>query len=53
MTFGLMYWVLMLVWLAFGVWSSWSNYKASGGNLVLFILLLLIGWRVFGPPIHN
>lgn len=54
MTFGLAYWILMLVWLVFGVWQTWpNNYKAGGGNLLLFILLVLSGWRVFGPPIHS
>lgn len=53
MSFGLIYWILMLLWLVFGLWSSWPNYKASGGNLLLFILLLLLGWKVFGPPVHS
>lgn len=54
MSFALCYWVLMLIWLVFGLWSTgWTNIKASGGNLLLFILLVLIGWKVFGPPIHS
>ena len=53
MSMGLMYWILMLVWLVFGVWMNWPNYKASGGNLLLFILLVLLGWSVFGAPIHG
>lgn len=53
MTFGLMYWILMLVWLVFGIWQSWPDYKAGGGNLLLFVLLVLSGWKVFGPPIHS
>ena len=52
MSFGLAYWVLMLVWLVFGLWTSWPNVRAAGGNLLLFVLLVLLGWRVFGPPIH-
>ena len=53
MTFGLCYWILMLIWLVFGVWTAWPNYKASGGNLLLFVLLVLLGWKVFGAPIHG
>ena len=53
MTLGLAYWILMLLWLVFGVWSSWPDIKAAGGNGLLFILLVLIGWKVFGPPIHS
>jgi hypothetical protein len=43
----------MLIWLVFGFWVSWPNQKLVGGNLLLFILLLLLGWKVFGPPIHS
>lgn len=54
MSFALAYWILMLVWLVFGIWSAWpKNYKVGGGNLLLFILLMLVGWKVFGPPIHS
>jgi len=56
MTLGLAYWILMLLWLVFGLalhfgpaWPYWG----WGGGLLLFILLLLLGWRVFGPPLHG
>ena len=52
MSFGLVYWILMLLWLVFGLWISWPDHKLVGGNLLLFILLVLLGWKVFGPPIH-
>ena len=57
MSFGLVYWILMLLWLVFGLWAAWplsgTNTKLVGGNLLLFILLVLLGWKVFGPPIHS
>lgn len=53
MSFGLMYWILMLIWLVFSLWSSWPNVKAGGPSLLLFVLLVLLGWKVFGPPIHQ
>lgn len=54
MTLGLCYWIMMLIWLAFGLWSSWpGGFKTNTGHLLLFILFLLVGWKVFGPPIHN
>jgi hypothetical protein len=53
MSFALCYWILMLIWLVFGFWSSGWNVKASGGNLLLFVLLVLVGWKCFGPPIHS
>jgi hypothetical protein len=54
MTIGLAFWILMLIWLVFGIWNAWPNWQGWGaGNLLLFILLLLLGWHDFGPPIHG
>lgn len=52
MSFGLVFWILMLLWLVFGAWHFWPNYYNVGFNLLLFILLLLLGWKVFGAPVH-
>lgn len=54
MPLGLMFWILMLLWLIFGLVERWGPsgpYWAWGGSLVLFILLLLLGWQVFGAPV--
>lgn len=59
MSLGLIFWILMLIWLVFGLyinyWAATSppNHYLIGGNLMLFILLLLLGWQAFGPPIHG
>ena len=55
MTMAIAYWVLMLVWLVFGFWSNWpiQGHAGIGGTLLLFVLLALVGWKVFGPPIHS
>jgi hypothetical protein len=57
MSTTLLFWVLMLFWLVFGLWSNWplsgGNAKTSGGNLLLFILLAILGWKVFGAAIHS
>ncbi len=53
MSFANCFWILMLVWLVFGCLTSPRNWQGFGGNLLLFILLLLLGWRVFGQPIHS
>ena len=54
MTLGLAFWIIMLLWAVFGVWRNWP---APGlpvvGDLLLFILFLLVGWKVFGAPIHG
>jgi len=55
MTFALCYWILMLLWLIFGVWSNWpvagGNRFGLGNTLLLFILFVLLGWKVFGAPL--
>ncbi len=53
MSIGLVFWVLMLIWLVFGAWSSWpGGPHIWGPNLLLFALLLLLGWHSFGAPIR-
>jgi hypothetical protein len=60
MTLGLAFWILMLLWLVLGVWWSWPAVQPGyhawfplGGTLLIFVLFLLLGWKVFGPPIHG
>ena len=53
MTFGLAFWIIMLIWLLFGLWHNWGNQYAVGGSLLQFVLFLLLGWKVFGAPIHG
>lgn len=53
MTKGLAFWILMLIWLVFGTWWNWPRWQGwLGSNAFLFILLVLIGWQVFGAPIR-
>lgn len=54
MTLGLAFWILMLIWLVFGLWTDWPNVNAwAQRNLFLFVLFLLLGWHSFGAPIHG
>lgn len=58
MTIGLIFWILMLFWLVFGAYSNWpgissGQYAPLGNSLLLFILLLLLGWSTFGAPIRG
>lgn len=57
MPIGILFWVLMILWLLFGLyWNraelGGGNYGILGGNLLLFVLLGLLGWRVFGPVLQ-
>ena len=54
MTLGLAYWLLVLVWLVFGalLHLGYIGGPWVGGNLALpFVLFVLLGWQVFGPPL--
>jgi hypothetical protein len=58
MTIGLLFWILMLIWLIFGLYTAWPTggqpgwtWAPVGGSLILFILMLLLGWHSFGAPI--
>jgi hypothetical protein len=56
MPLQIFFWVLMLLWLVLGLWSDYVPgqpypFKVWGGNLVLFVLLLILGWGVFGAPV--
>lgn len=58
MPIGILWWFLMVIWFIFGLWSgradfAGGNYTGFGGNLLLFILLFILGWRVFGFVIQG
>lgn len=54
MSFGLLFWILMLLWLVGWFWTrptpvfGWPVLP----DLLLFILIGLLGWKVFGAPLH-
>lgn len=54
MSIGLLFWILMIIWLVFGfvAWRGIAGpYGLVGNSLLLFILLGLLGWATFGPPL--
>lgn len=59
MGIGLAFWILMLLWLVFGLMWNWPGntligpYGPIGNTLLLFILLLLLGWHDFGAPLRG
>ena len=60
MTLGLVFWILMLIWLVFGLVWNWPGgnpalapYGPIGNTILLFVLFLLLGWHAFGPPVHG
>lgn len=57
MTLGLAYWILMLVWIVFGALAHFGYvsgaYSVGTSTLLLIVLFVLLGWQVFGPPLHK
>jgi hypothetical protein len=58
MTKGFIFWLLMVIWLVLGTVTYWPylgehRYGLFGGNLMLFVLLALLGWKVFGPVVKS
>lgn len=56
---SLLFWILMLLWLVVGLWGFWPangavvGYGIAGWGLVLFVLVGLLGWKVFGAPLQG
>ena len=56
MPLDVLFWVLMIFWLVFGLWSGYVpgqpyNVRLWGANLLIFILLGILGWRTFGAAV--
>lgn len=52
----LLFWILMLFWLIFGLWADYipgQPYPFRHGvrSLLLFALFIVLGWQVFGGPV--
>ena len=54
MSIGLLFWVIMIIGvLLYGfAWYNPDPRFAPFPNVILWILLALLGWAVFGPAIH-
>lgn len=52
MTLGLLFWVIAVVALLFGIWAPTQPQYARYAPWPLFVLVLILGWRVFGPAVH-
>ena len=52
MPISFIFWLLMLLDLIFGFWIYppfvQTNYRPLGGHLFFWIIIALLGWRVFG-----
>lgn len=54
MTIGMLFWVLMVVWIAVGAYYTPPADRFGWGSAVLlWVLLFLLGWQAFGFPIRG
>ena len=51
MPLSILFWVLMLVWLVFGYMGRRPEPWYWPGQLIVFVLLAILGWQVFGSAI--
>ncbi len=58
MSIAFIFWLLMLIWLIFGligtspVTVGGITVPGWGNHILLWVLLALLGWGIFGFPIH-
>jgi hypothetical protein len=51
---GLLFWLLMVIWLIFGAGWGWSRDRIGFGNgLIVWVVIALLGWKVFGFVIQG
>lgn len=55
MSIGLVFWIIMLIWLIHWAGANWGGWPgpAWASGLILFILFFLLGWHDFGFMIHQ
>ena len=57
MALGLAFWIVMLLVLVSGVFYFWPRAPERrwdfGASLLWWLLLALVGWQVFGPPLRG
>jgi len=54
MYIGLVFWIIMIIGLLFGLYNNRTNPLGwATNNLVVWVLLALLGWKVFGPALHG
>ena len=56
MPLAILFWVILIVAFLFGAWSHRSadgkfDFTGFSGSLVLWVLLAILGWAVFGGPV--
>jgi hypothetical protein len=55
MNLRLLFWLIMILVLLFGLFSNWHSGVSWGLAMPLleYVLFFILGWRVFGAPVSN
>jgi hypothetical protein len=56
MPLSIFYWILMLLWLVLGLYRGFGpngDRWYGAGSILLFCILLTLGWAQFGGPIQG
>jgi hypothetical protein len=58
MPLGILFWVLFVISIVFGVWSNYDAaqplwYRRVGAYAVLWILVGILGWATFGAVVQR
>lgn len=59
MSKGLLFWILMILWVLIWIFGpvvvndKHVIYVGYGSNILLFILFVILGWKVFGAPVKD
>ena len=53
MTLAILFWVIMVFWLLFIIGSNWPPKGQLAGQLIVWVVIAIVGWQVFGPVVHK
>jgi hypothetical protein len=62
MPLGILFWVVYVIAILFGLWSNYEATPAgqspvwmrrAGAYLVIWVLIGVLGWEVFGPVVRR
>ena len=54
MTISLLFWIIFIISFLFGGYSNRASLRAwATGDLVIWILIGILGWAVFGAAVHK
>ena len=57
MSMSFLFWLLMILWLIFGLWNEYVPgqpypFQRGAYSFLMFILLGILGWAQFGAPVR-